>query len=43
LAHPQGPASGVVALREAWEAAVKGIALKDYAAEHPALAKALGA
>jgi ribulose-bisphosphate carboxylase large chain len=43
LAHPQGPAAGVVALREAWEAAVRGISLKDYAAEHPALAKALGA
>jgi ribulose-bisphosphate carboxylase large chain len=43
IAHPQGPAAGVVALREAWEAAVKGIPLKDYATARPALAKALEA
>jgi ribulose-bisphosphate carboxylase large chain len=43
MAHPNGVAAGVAALREAWEAAVKGIALSDYAAKRPALAKALEA
>jgi ribulose-bisphosphate carboxylase large chain len=41
MAHPNGVAAGVAALREAWEAAVKGIGLKDYAVKRPALAKAL--
>jgi ribulose-bisphosphate carboxylase large chain len=41
MAHPSGVAAGVAALREAWEAAVNGIALSDYAVKHPALAKAL--
>jgi ribulose 1,5-bisphosphate carboxylase large subunit-like protein len=35
--------AGVAALRQAWEAAEKGIALGDYATAHPALAKALEA
>jgi ribulose-bisphosphate carboxylase large chain len=43
MAHPNGVPAGVAALREAWEAAVKGIALRDYAADRPALAKALEA
>jgi ribulose-bisphosphate carboxylase large chain len=43
MAHPSGIAAGVAALREAWEAAVAGIALSDYAAKRPALAKALEA
>jgi ribulose-bisphosphate carboxylase large chain len=43
VAHPGGPAAGVAALREAWEAAVAGIPLADYARDHPALAQALGA
>jgi ribulose-bisphosphate carboxylase large chain len=41
MAHPSGVAAGVAALREAWEAAVAGIDLRDYAAKRPALAKAL--
>lgn len=43
MAHPDGVAAGVAALREAWEAAVKGVALSDYAVKRPALAKALEA
>ena len=43
MAHPNGVAAGVAALREAWEAAVAGISLADYARERPDLAKALEA
>ena len=43
MAHPHGPAAGVTSLREAWDAAMAGIALADYARDHPALAAALGA
>jgi ribulose-bisphosphate carboxylase large chain len=43
MSHPNGTAAGVAALREAWQAAVEGIALSDYAAKRPALAKALEA
>jgi ribulose-bisphosphate carboxylase large chain len=41
MAHPDGPAAGARSLRESWEAAMSGIALDDYAATHPALARAL--
>jgi ribulose-bisphosphate carboxylase large chain len=37
LAHPLGPAAGLRALQQAWEAAVKQIPLHDYAASHPEL------
>jgi ribulose-bisphosphate carboxylase large chain len=37
MAHPGGPASGVRALRQAWEAAVAGVPLEDYAVEHEEL------
>ncbi|MFE1599303.1 ribulose-bisphosphate carboxylase large subunit family protein [Methylobacterium sp. ID0610] len=43
MAHPGGPAAGVAALREAWEAAVSGIPLDTYAGERPDLRAALGA
>ncbi|WP_043751344.1 ribulose-bisphosphate carboxylase large subunit family protein [Methylobacterium nodulans] len=43
MAHPGGPAAGVAALREAWEAAVAGIPLDAYARERPNLQSALGA
>lgn len=43
MAHPAGPAAGVAALREAWEAAVGGVPLADYARTRPALAQALEA
>ncbi len=42
MAHPDGPAAGVQALREAWDAAVAGVPLADRARTHPALARALG-
>jgi ribulose-bisphosphate carboxylase large chain len=31
MAHPGGPAAGVLSLRQAWEAATKEIPLADYA------------
>jgi ribulose-bisphosphate carboxylase large chain len=43
MAHPNGPSAGVHALREAWEAAMQGITLADYARSHPALAAAMEA
>jgi ribulose-bisphosphate carboxylase large chain len=41
MAHPDGPAAGVRALRDAFDAAMAGIAAPTYAADHPALAAAL--
>jgi ribulose-bisphosphate carboxylase large chain len=41
MAHPGGPAAGVASLIQAWEAAVQGIPLADYAHNHPALRQAL--
>jgi ribulose-bisphosphate carboxylase large chain len=41
MAHPDGPAAGVASLREAWEAALAGIPLEDYARTHSALRRAL--
>ncbi|QPC42817.1 ribulose-bisphosphate carboxylase large subunit family protein [Kaustia mangrovi] len=43
MAHPAGPAAGVASLREAWEAAVKGIPAETYARSHEALRTALEA
>ena len=37
MAHPGGPASGVIALREAWDAAQAGIPAATYALSHPSL------
>jgi ribulose-bisphosphate carboxylase large chain len=37
MAHPQGPAAGVLSLRQAWEAAVQGLPLEDYARDQPEL------
>ena len=37
LAHPLGPAAGVRALQQAWEAAVGGIPLAVHATRHPEL------
>ena len=39
--HPGGPASGVRAIRQAWEAASAGISLTEKADAHPELAAAL--
>ena len=41
MGHPDGPAAGVESLKEAWQAALEGIPLTDYAQTHPALAGAL--
>ncbi|WP_265515879.1 ribulose-bisphosphate carboxylase large subunit family protein [Nitratireductor luteus] len=41
MGHPGGVAGGVASLRQAAEAAMKGIALDDYAAEHAELRQAL--
>jgi ribulose-bisphosphate carboxylase large chain len=43
LAHPGGPAAGVRALRQAWEAAVAGIPAEVAARDAPELAAALAA
>jgi ribulose-bisphosphate carboxylase large chain len=41
VAHPAGIAAGVHAVRQAWEAAVSGVPLEDYARNHPELNQAL--
>lgn len=41
MAHPGGPARGVLSLKQAWEAAMKGVALDDYARDHEALRQAI--
>jgi ribulose-bisphosphate carboxylase large chain len=42
MAHPGGPAAGVTALRDAWDAALAGESAQARAARSPALAAALG-
>ncbi len=39
--HPMGPAAGVRAIRQAWDAAAKGLSLADKARDHPELAASL--
>lgn len=41
VAHPAGIAAGVRSLRQAWEAAVEGIPLDQYAAAHDELRQAI--
>ena len=41
MGHPNGIAAGVRSLREAWEAAVAGVPLEDYARSHPDLKASL--
>lgn len=43
VSHPGGPGAGVKAVRQAWEAAVKGIPLDVYAREHAELAQSIKA
>ncbi|WP_336973698.1 ribulose-bisphosphate carboxylase large subunit family protein [Sphingobium aromaticiconvertens] len=43
MAHPGGPAAGVRALRQAWDAAVAGVDLSDAASNAPELRDALSA
>lgn len=40
-AHPDGSAAGIASLRQGWEAAVAGVPLERYAAEHPELRRAI--
>ncbi len=37
MAHPMGPAAGLRGIKQAWEAAAKGIPIEQYAAEHEEL------
>ncbi|RYH11591.1 3-oxo-isoapionate-4-phosphate decarboxylase OiaX [Tropicimonas sp. IMCC6043] len=39
--HPMGPAAGVTAIRQAWEAAERGIPLAEFGESHPELAASL--
>jgi ribulose-bisphosphate carboxylase large chain len=41
MAHPDGPAGGVVALQQAWEGAVNGLSLTDAAKQYPEFAKSV--
>ena len=41
VAHPAGPASGVLAVQQAWQAAVAGVSLEEYAKDHSELAQSL--
>lgn len=41
LAHPMGPAAGVVSLRQAWTAQEEGVSLADYSRNMPELKAAL--
>ena len=41
VSHPGGPAAGVRAVRQAWEAAVADVPLARYAEDHPELAQSL--
>jgi len=41
MAHPGGPAAGVASLRQAWEAALTGQSLVNYAQNHIELRQAL--
>jgi ribulose-bisphosphate carboxylase large chain len=41
VSHPSGPAAGVKAVRQAWEATVADVPLEVYAREHPELAQSV--
>ncbi len=41
MAHPSGIAAGVAIVRQAWDAALAGITLDDYAATHTELREAI--
>jgi ribulose-bisphosphate carboxylase large chain len=41
MAHPLGPAGGVRAMQEAWEAALAGVSLVEFARTRPNLQRAL--
>ncbi|PZV36501.1 3-oxo-isoapionate-4-phosphate decarboxylase OiaX [Mesorhizobium kowhaii] len=41
VSHPGGPGAGVRAVQQAWQAAVDGIPLADFALNHPELARSI--
>lgn len=41
VSHPGGPAAGVQAVQQAWQAAVQGVPLEEYASSHPELIQSL--
>ena len=41
MAHPDGPAGGVVALQQAWKAAVDGLSIEQAIKEYPEFSKAV--
>jgi 3-oxoisoapionate-4-phosphate decarboxylase len=41
VSHPDGPGAGVRAVQQAWQAAVDGIPLEDFARSHPELARSI--
>lgn len=41
MAHPNGPGGGVVALRQAWEAAVRGLSVEEAAGQYPEFRKSV--
>ncbi|WP_214471343.1 3-oxo-isoapionate-4-phosphate decarboxylase OiaX [Mesorhizobium sp. dw_380] len=41
VSHPDGPGAGVRAVQQAWQAAVEGIPLADYARSHVELARSI--
>jgi ribulose-bisphosphate carboxylase large chain len=41
MAHPDGPAGGVTALREAWQAAVEGLSVEEGARKYLAFGKSV--
>lgn len=41
VSHPDGPGAGVRAVQQAWQAAVDGIPLADFALTHPELARSI--
>ncbi len=41
MGHPGGSAAGVTAMRQAWDAALAGVQLADYASDHPELAQSI--
>ncbi|MER8828951.1 ribulose-bisphosphate carboxylase large subunit family protein [Mesorhizobium sp. M0938] len=41
VSHPDGPGAGVRAVQQAWQAAVEGIPLAEFALTHPELARSI--
>jgi len=41
MAHPDGPAGGVIALQQAWEAAVDGLSVEEAAKLYPEFSKSV--